>query len=251
MSPDPELQLRGIVLRSDRADRRISALTPQGLWHFTHPNPSRKGGARAAVLASALNPLCLSHFTFISRERGWGWLRSAQLEAVLWPDLGGGSGKSAEQRQQMLDSLKVSSRLRRLTLLSQQPAADSPLLFQLLLTCLRRLLSGSPPSAILGIFGVKLLMHEGRWPAKPACLLCDANLLGRELLLGSEGFLCLNCQKRGEAPAGGVQFTQNETDRLCGIGLRRTWSELAELEIGSLLGEKIASAAEMIALHAN
>lgn len=243
---DQGVQLLGIVLQSDRNQRRVAALTPQGLWNFSHSSPSRRESPKAKVIASALNPLCLSQFTFISRERGWGYLQGALLQEVLWPDLGKMSATSPQQRQQVLDSLKVSGRLRRLILLTQQPASESPLLFHLLLSCLRRLLEGTSPHLILGVFGVKFLMHEGRWPARPECLGCCETILGQPALLGAMGFLCLKCQRDPNHFFGGVHFAGHETEQLCGIGLHRQWDELQKLDIDAVLGDKIADAAEMI-----
>lgn len=251
LSQRAEAHLLGIVLRSDRENRRLTALTPKGLWHFHHPNPSRKGGMGAKVFASALNPLCLSHLTFISREGGWGWLQSAQLEEILFPDLGTTHGKNGHQHRRVLNSLRVSTRLRRLVLLSQQPCDDCPLLFKLLLTCLRRLLQSSSPFTILAIFAVKLLMHEGRWPARPECLICKGTILGQTTQLGAEGFLCLNCQKRALVATNEIKFTGTEIDQLCGIALCRAWDKLMEFEIDLQFGEKIAGLAELILLHSD
>ncbi len=235
-----EGECRGIVLKADRTARRICALTPEGLWHFFHSNPTSGGASRApGVCAAALNPLCHAQFTYTSRERGWGWLRQAQLVEVLWPSQNPGRGD-------LLERLEVGAHLRHLVLLSQQPASDCPGLFQLLKSSLRHLIRGEEWATVLAAFAVKLLLHEGQWPQPLQCSKCELALGEEDAAVGADGILCARCWLRQPNSDCEIRFSAEQVTRLQGIGLHREWSALRSLAIDRELAQKIARAAQLL-----
>ena len=238
----------GIVVKADRVARRISALTPGGMWHFSHPSPSRGQPTRSArVFAAALNPLCHSHFIFTSRERGWGWLKGAQLIEILWPSQSHSDGEmTGDQRGALLAQLRVGARLRGLILSSQQPAGDCPLLFQLLLVSLRQLVRGAPAAAVLAAFAVKLLLHEGLWSLPMQCARCDSAIERRGIAIDASGVYCDNCTAHARGTDFPFKFTLEEVELIQAVGVNRDWPTLNALPIGEDLAERIAAVVELL-----
>lgn len=237
-----EGECRGIVLKADRAARRICALTPEGLWHFFHPIPSAGRTARAPkVLAAALNPLCHSHFVYTARERGWGWLRQAHLVEILWPS-------ESQDQGELLARLEAGAHLRHLVLLSQQPAGDCPKLFQLLMSSLRQLMREEKWPTVLAVFAVKLLIHEGQWPQPLQCAHCELAIGDEAVIMSIVGISCERCWPRQAKADGEVRFSKEQVTLLQGVGLHREWAALRALDIDGELAQKIALAAQQL-LH--
>lgn len=215
-------------------------LTPEGVWNFSHPRPSQ-GPRLAKVMASALNPPCLSWISYIYRARGWGWLRQAQLIEALWPQLTPGSRADSED---LLSRLEASSYMRKMILVSQQPAQAAPFLFQLMLTSLRHLQKGGSAKRILSLFSIKLLLHEGLWPQPLQCLQCARDIESAMLIALPQGFFCSDCARGAGAKR--VEFESFEVLLLTTIGCLRDWRALGELPLENSTGEKIRAATEMI-----